>query len=386
MLPVSYDPLLVTASILVAIMASFTGLRLASGLSVLRPAARKPEIARAAIALGGGIWSMHFIGMLAVEVPVQIRYDALSTLGSALVAMLITGVAFANLHFGQRTTQRVVLSGVLMGLGIVTMHFLGMSAIGGNCVVSFVLAGYLISAGIAILSSTCALWLAYKKRDLPQIALGAVVLGIAISGMHYSAMIYTNFDLTAEIVFLGKPALTDGTLALAVAVATFVICGVFLLTAIPTDRFPPALISMPQGRIAESALPSDPARFGSRDQELAMPERAKQAERLPYEINNSTRFIPIDNVSAVRADGHYTLILDGEKELFCPWSISKVEEVLDGGSFLRTHRSFLVNMKRVHGFHRAGDKAFCLIDTDRAVEIPVSRKRVLEVQKALGLK
>ena len=67
MLPVSYDPLFVTASVLVAIMASFTGLRLASGLGQLEPARRKPEIAKAAIALGGGTRSMHFAGMLAVK-------------------------------------------------------------------------------------------------------------------------------------------------------------------------------------------------------------------------------------------------------------------------------------------------------------------------------
>ena len=88
MLTVTYDPAMVAASLMIAIMASFTGLRLASGLSRLSLAVRKQEIAKAAIALGGGIWSMHFVGMLAVQLPVRIFYDALPTLGSVLVAIL----------------------------------------------------------------------------------------------------------------------------------------------------------------------------------------------------------------------------------------------------------------------------------------------------------
>ena len=126
MLVVSYDWVLVVASVLVAILASFTGLRLASGLRNLAPAERKPQIAKAAVALGGGIWSMHFIGMLAVRLPVAIEYDALATLGSALVAILITGIGLGLLHFGERTERRIVYAGVAMGLGIVLMHYIGM--------------------------------------------------------------------------------------------------------------------------------------------------------------------------------------------------------------------------------------------------------------------
>ena len=80
MLEVTYDPTLVIASILVAIMASFTGLRLTAGIGEQDPRERRVTIAKAAVALGSGIWSMHFVGMLAVSLPVVIVYDALPTL------------------------------------------------------------------------------------------------------------------------------------------------------------------------------------------------------------------------------------------------------------------------------------------------------------------
>ena len=87
MLVVNYNPALVVAAILVAVMASFTGLRLASVLSQLAPARRKGHVVMAAVALGGGIWSTHFVAMLALRLPVPVFYDALTTLASALIAI-----------------------------------------------------------------------------------------------------------------------------------------------------------------------------------------------------------------------------------------------------------------------------------------------------------
>src|SRR5262245_26261363 len=123
----SFDPMLVVASVLVAIMASFTGLRLAGDLSALPLPAKRIRIAEAACALGGGIWSMHFVGMLALRLPVSISYDALHTLSSVLVSILITGLGLAFVHLGEPSGHRAwrtVVSGTLIGLGIVTMHFI----------------------------------------------------------------------------------------------------------------------------------------------------------------------------------------------------------------------------------------------------------------------
>lgn len=363
----SHSPLLVAASVLVAILASFTGLRIASGLRALPPPARKREIAKAAIALGGGIWAMHFIAMLSMRMSGELTYAALPTLGSVLVAILITGVGLLILHCSERTTRKIGLAGVLMGLGIVSMHYLGMSAIGGKTV-TYETAGFFISSAIAIGSSVCALWLAYQRRALRHIAIGSVLLGITISAMHYTAMAYTNFIDAPVALAIGDPILSSGTLALMVAVVAFLICGFFLLTAIPMEPAGPQLDAA-----EEDTLPAEPV-------------EAAASPRLPYQLNNAMHFIAVEDIAAIQANGHYTRLYNGKEELFCPWPISRVEETLKGrDSFLRTHRSYLVNMRHVKGFQRNGDKAFCLIGNGRAEGIPVSRSRIGEVREALQL-
>ncbi len=382
MLQISYDPALVFASVLVAIMASYTGLRLASDLGRLDAAVRKRAIARAAIALGGGIWSMHFVAMLAVHIPVAIRYDALATLGSVLVAILFVGLGLLLLHFGQRNRIRIAAAGTLSGLGIMAMHYTGMSAIGGNCVVSYEPSGFITSSAIAIGASIAAFWLAYTKRTRMQIALGSVVLGITIASMHYSAMIFTRFSIATEITLIEEPNLSSGSLALIVAFAAFLICGLFLLTAIPMASVEEEADGVEVANGAAQATPIANAQSSAN----GVNGGAKAVfSRLPYEINHSTRFISTDEIYVVRADGHYTRLYAAEREVFCPWPISRVETELNDKIFIRTHRSYLVNLKHVRGFERLGDKAFCIVDDVGDDRIPVSRSRVHDVRRALGL-
>jgi putative hydrolase of the HAD superfamily len=157
-------PVLITASVLIAVMAAFTALRLTNGLRALAPAARRPVIAKAAIALGGGIWSMHFVGMLALQLPVTVRYEALPTLISALFVTLVVGIGFIALHFGTRDWRRILVAGTLIGSGIVGMHYLGMSAVSGNCVASYSPGGIIIATAVGVAASTFGLWLAYHRR------------------------------------------------------------------------------------------------------------------------------------------------------------------------------------------------------------------------------
>ena len=389
MLVVSYDPLLVAASILVAIMASFTGLRLVSGLRAIDAGVRKMHVARAALALGGGIWSMHFVGMLAVRIPARIEYDALLTLGSVLIAILITGVGLANLHFGERTRRKIALSGVLIGLGIVSMHYVGMSAIRGNCIVTYAPEGFVISTGIAVGASTFALGLAYRRRSLAQLVLSAVVLGITISAMHYSAMVYTHFVPVENIVAIETPALSDGYLALIVALASFLICGLFLLSAIPIEKAAgaplgaaPAPAATGRASVGAAIAPTPRTAPG-----MATGNGGFRVSRLPYQRNNTVCFIETEKVRAVRADGHYTRLVDESAELFCPWPISRVASELKSAPFMQTHRSYIVNLKHVQAFERDKDKAFCIVGGggEARDRIPVSRLHVSDVRKALGI-
>ncbi len=127
MLDFSHDWRFVLASVAIALMAAFTGLSITQGASRLSPAQRKSVVAMAAIVLGGGIWSMHFVAMLGLQLPLMFFYDPLATLVSALAAILITGLALLILHFRPRTPQNLTLAGIIIGAGIPVMHYIGMS-------------------------------------------------------------------------------------------------------------------------------------------------------------------------------------------------------------------------------------------------------------------
>ncbi|MGF1626081.1 MAG: MHYT domain-containing protein [Alphaproteobacteria bacterium] len=386
MLEVGYDPVLVAASVLVAAMAAFTCLRLTSGLSLLSPAARKPRIAQAAVALGGGIWSMHFIGMLAVQLPVSIQYDALPTLGSALIAILVTGAGLLILHFGARTRSRIALAGVMTGIGIVCMHYLGMWAVSGDCIIAFDTTGVVLASAIGIGASILALELAYRRRTFTATVVGAGLLGLAISAMHYSAMWFTSFSAIDATTLAAAPNLSSGALAMIVATAAFVICGLFLLMAVPAGQRPALVPDVAPGEIPEAAH----AAAGPPDTEAAQhasagppPSPAEPTpRRIPYQRDNTIRFLSVGEIAAVRADGHYSRILHDGGESFCPWPISRLERALQSPSFLRTHRSYIVNLDHVVGFKRVSDKGFCLVDDES--RIPVSRSMLPKVQRALG--
>jgi NO-binding membrane sensor protein with MHYT domain len=385
-LEVAYSPLLVTCSLAAAIMASFAALRLTSNLRFLSGAGRKARVTQAALALGVGIWSMHFIGMLAVELPISISYDPLATLGSALIAILVTGGALLSLHFGVRTKTRIVLSGTLTGLGIVAMHYLGMSAISANCVVFYNPLGVLLAIGIGIAASIAAMELAYGTRSLIGTIAGSVVLGLAISAMHYTAMFFTIFSLGAETLVSPAPLMSSDQLAIVVVLTSFLISGLFLLSATPVETLaasPDASPAAVQPAAARSRASAPFSRAMSVRKDAG--KGPDEDLRIPYERDKTIRFLSVKDIHMVKANGHYTQLFNGEEELFCPWSISRVEKSLNKTEFIRTHRSFIVGKRRIQGIRKAGDKAYCILGSAEDLEIPISRGRLAEVRDLLNL-
>jgi NO-binding membrane sensor protein with MHYT domain len=387
MVEVYYSPFLVGASVLVAIMAAFTCLRLTSELRNRTVTRRKVRIAEASIALGGGIWSMHFIGMLAVTLPFAVTYDPLLTLGSMLLAILITGCGLLLLHFGERTTMRIVMAGTLTGIGIAAMHYTGMAAISANCIVDYQPVGIVLSVLISIAASTLAMWLAYSTRSILRTAIGAIVLGLAVSAMHYVAMFNTSFAQAADFVAQPIPALDPQVLAISVTLTTFVICGLFLLLAMPMDQ-----VTVEQPLAADNAQPQDAAVKKAdpvRAPGLALsrvgaaPQPAKA--RIPYEKEGTVRFMNTDRILAIESDGHYTKIRTDDDALFCPWSLSKVEKSPLAEKFLKTHRRYLVNPAHINGLKKVGDQLFCYVGKAAELEVPVSRARAKDLRNLLGV-
>jgi diguanylate cyclase len=145
----TYNLWLVLASILIALMATFTGLSLTRGLSTLAIGQRQLRIVMAAIALGGGIWSMHFVAMLAMRFGTPVYYEMILTIASALIAILLAGVALLIMHFAPRTRGAMAASGAILGIGIVVMHYVGLSAMEG-CLPQYAPASVVLAAGLAV--------------------------------------------------------------------------------------------------------------------------------------------------------------------------------------------------------------------------------------------
>src|SRR2546430_7984210 len=220
----TYDPYLVTLAILVAAFASYTALDLGAHVAAAPGPARRVWLAAAAITRGGGIWSTPFVAMLAFPMPMPMSYDIGLTALSLMVAIFVTGVGFYVISRKSASAPRLVFSGLFMGLGIAAMHYTGMAAMTGQAELGYDRLYVALSLLIAIGASTAALWLAFRTTDLGQKLVAAVVMGLAISGLHYTAMAGTIFTAQGPLHQIqGNAGLDQTTLALVVAGITFVI-------------------------------------------------------------------------------------------------------------------------------------------------------------------
>ncbi|HDZ58397.1 MAG TPA: PAS domain S-box protein [Pseudomonas xinjiangensis] len=225
-MPGTYSGALVCLSILIAITASFTALDLAIRVRASGGWARYAWLTTAALAMGGGIWAMHFVGMLAFHVPgMEVQYDLSLTLVSLLVPVVVTGISFFAVSRADASASTLMLGGIFMGLGIALMHYMGMAAMNMAADLSYDPAWVVASFIIAIAAATVALWLSGRaaQRLAARLA-AAAVMGIAISGMHYAGMQGAIFTVHATGGMVhNEPGLDLPSLALAVAAATFLI-------------------------------------------------------------------------------------------------------------------------------------------------------------------
>ncbi len=363
----TYDPLLILLSVVIAILGSYTGLRLARRLTRKRGPVRKALLSAAAVTIGGGIWSMHFVGMLALSLPVVVSYDVLLTLVSALVSILVTGVGLFLASYGAPTGRRLSAAGLFMGLGISSMHYIGMAAVRANCIIDYSPLLVALSVAVGIAAATLALWLAFRPQGAWQTVAAAVVMGLAISGMHYTAMAAATFLPSDLQVTFAAPALSPHLLAIVVALTAFLIFGFALLIALPEQ---------PAAERAEA--PSEPAGKANG----VAPERLA---RLPVERNKTTLLLETDQVVSIQAEAHYTRVFDGQETYFCSFALSELEARLDPAVFLRVHRSHIINLRHAKAFEKREAQAVVRL-TDRAgPSVPVSRRNVPRLREALGL-
>jgi NO-binding membrane sensor protein with MHYT domain len=234
-MPVTHEPWLVVLSIFVAIQGAYVGLSLAAQIGEAVGLRRRLLLAGAAISLAVAIWSMHFVGMLAARLPFPVDYLVFPTLLSFLVCVIVVGAAVFAVSAGPLTAARLVAAAIFMGAGIVSMHYIGMWALHASAHMTHDPAHIAASVIVAIATSGLALWLAGGRNARPPLLLSAAALGFAIAGMHYTAMAGLALFPHAVTSPTGAPALSTDLLAIVVAIVAFVVSGIFLLALVP-DR------------------------------------------------------------------------------------------------------------------------------------------------------
>ncbi|KZM49711.1 MHYT domain-containing protein [Labrenzia sp. OB1] len=394
---VTHEPWLVALSLLMAFQGSFVGLSLVVQIRQAVVRRRRLLLAGAALTLALAIWSMHFVGMLAARLPVAVDFLVLPTLLSFLVCVLVVGIAVFAASNGRLTSVRLGLSAFVMGSGICTMHYLGMYALHESLLMrhdpSYILASFLIAFNAAGL----AMWLLFGLGRRPPIVFSAVVLALAISAMHYTAMAGLTFDVLQPSTALRAPSLSPGMLAILVSCVAFLVSGLFLLALVPaqetdeTHRLEnepgqPEIEASGDALEATEAAPSLPAKSAAGLQSAAVPVRttSPSAKRmLPIERDGQKTQISVSDIHVIHADAHYTRIYDGNREFFCPLSISEAEQQLDPKTFNRVHRSHIVNLQHVDSFKRAGDGGVLILAGENGLTVPVSRSRWARVRTRL---
>ncbi|MFI4886895.1 MAG: MHYT domain-containing protein [Steroidobacterales bacterium] len=232
----TYNPWLVHLSVIVAILVSYTALRLTERVAGAERRAGMLWLLGGAASMGIGIWSMHFIGMLSFAVAIPLRYNILTNLASLLIGMLTSLFALAISSRRDLSLRRLAVSSVIMGAGICGMHYTGMASV--QIVPGITYRPWLVAASIliAISASFVALWLFFRLRGgrsrlMRLVRIGAaVVMGSAIAGMHYTGMAAAMLA-PGSYCYGGGAALDDNWLAVMVGMIAL---GVIAITLVAT--------------------------------------------------------------------------------------------------------------------------------------------------------
>ncbi|MCI4664593.1 MAG: LytTR family transcriptional regulator DNA-binding domain-containing protein [Neomegalonema sp.] len=377
-MPVSYDFVLVAISIMVAVVGSH------AGFAIMRPNGRlagvsyKARLLLSAVVFGGSIWAMHFIGMHAVQLPILINYALLPTFVSALVAILLTGLGLYIATAGVVGRHPRKIAAILMGGGITSMHYLGIGAIRANCVVDTSLLGGVSALAVGVVVA----WFALRVMTTPrknesQTLLAAVLLGIAISGMHYVAMADTRFLLSSGVEITAEPVLNEYYLASFAAFLAFLICDLFIFIVLPepakASPFRPEEDAAPAISAREISAVAGDAEGGGRS-----PAPAAGA-LISIEASTGQVILPVDALLSVKADGRYAQVSYLEREtgqaktLFSVESIAQLQERLPEDRFARVHRSHIVNLGWVARLDRSAGAGKLHFAVRGGPEVPVSR-------------
>ncbi|WP_144964977.1 bifunctional diguanylate cyclase/phosphodiesterase [Pseudomonas sp. DE0010] len=315
MLTASYSSSLVLISLCVAILASYTALDLAGRIATARGYAASLWMIGGALAMGTGIWSMHFVGMLALQLPIELGYDLTLTACSLLIAVLSSGFALWLVSQPSLPALQLALGALIMGAGIASMHYTGMAALRMTPGIDYDPSLFLASLLIAVGASAAALWIAFRlRRQTPYVrqirGLAAVLMGIAIVGMHYTGMAAAGFPQGSFCGALPGGLEGDGLVSL-VLITTFAVLLVALLTSVLDARLEARTAALARSlTLANQEL----TQLALHDTLTGLPNRSLLADRIELAIAKvaeqggcfALMFIDLDGFKPVNdAFGHH---------------------------------------------------------------------------------
>ncbi|EST14963.1 diguanylate cyclase domain protein [Pseudomonas putida S610] len=315
MLTASYSSSLVLISLCVAILASYTALDLAGRIATARGYTASLWMIGGALAMGTGIWSMHFVGMLALQLPVELGYDLTLTACSLLIAVLSSGFALWLVSQPSLPALQLAFGALIMGAGIASMHYTGMAALRMTPGIDYDPSLFMASLLIAVGASAAALWIAFRlRRQTPYVrqirGLAAVLMGIAIVGMHYTGMAAAGFPQGSFCGALSGGLEGDGLVSL-VLITTFAVLLVALLTSVLDARLEARTAALARSlTLANQEL----TQLALHDTLTGLPNRSLLADRIELAIAKvaeqggcfALMFIDLDGFKPVNdAFGHH---------------------------------------------------------------------------------
>lgn len=222
-----YDPVLVTLSVVVAMFASYAAL-LVSRHVVATRSHRRMWLLAGGVCLGLGIWAMHFVGMLAFTLPCTRSYDYRLTFVSTIPAMLACTLALSVISHRQISPWRLGLGALLLGAGIGTMHYSGMAAMNLDGIIRYDLKLFLLSLVVAVLLAALALWMKFRLQAWPVLCAG--MMGLAVAGMHYTAMAAAYFVRDGDSKMVDSQISPTFLSAIVLAATSIIIIGTIVAT------------------------------------------------------------------------------------------------------------------------------------------------------------
>jgi two-component system, sensor histidine kinase and response regulator len=238
----SYDYRLVALSVIISTLASYAALDLGGRVTAAHGRTRIAWLAGGACAMGVGIWSMHYVGMLAFRLPVTIRYDWPTVVASLLCAVFASAVALFVVSRPQMRLHHALLGSLVMGSGIAAMHYIGMAAMRLRAMCDLSAALVILSVVLAIAISLVALWLSFTLRDdhrgrgWKRMA-SAALMGAAIPVMHYTGMAAARFSPSASEPDLSHAVDISHLGTVSIVLVTFFVLGLAVFTAVVDRRF-----------------------------------------------------------------------------------------------------------------------------------------------------